>query len=94
VLGRELPDFFDAIWEGDPARARRVGSRNERLMRDWFNSDYTGRFGSAQAIFKSALNALGLPGGYPRLPLLPLDEAGAAIVRRTLTDLGKIVDRT
>jgi 4-hydroxy-tetrahydrodipicolinate synthase len=56
VLGRELPDYFNAIWANDLPRARQLGERNETLMRDWFNSDYTGRFGSGQAIFKAALN--------------------------------------
>ena len=90
VLGRELPDYFNAIWANDLPRARQLGERNETLMRDWFNSDYTGRFGSGQAIFKAALNELGLPGGYPRRPLLPLEEHGLAIVRQTLVSLGKL----
>ena len=59
-------------------------------MRAWFNADYTGRFGSSQAIFKAALNELGLPGGYPRRPLLPLEEHGLSIVRQTLISLGKL----
>lgn len=90
VLGRELPDYFNAIWANDLPRARRLGERNELLMREWFNTDYTGRFGSAQAIFKAALNELGLPGGYPRRPLLPLEEHGMTMVRRTLSELGKL----
>lgn len=93
VLGRELPEYFNAIWENDLPRARRLGERNELLMRAWFNADYTGRFGSAQAIFKAALNELGLPGGYPRRPLLPLDEQGTNVVRQTLAKLGKIDGR-
>jgi 4-hydroxy-tetrahydrodipicolinate synthase len=90
VLGRELPDYFNAIWANDIPRARQLGARGELLMRSWFNADYTGRFGSAQAIFKAALNELGLPGGYPRRPLLPLEAEGVAIVRQTLVQLGKI----
>ncbi len=90
VLGRELPDYFNAIWDNDIARARRLGDRNEVLMRAWFNTDYTGRFGSAQAIFKAALNELGLPGGYPRRPLLPLEPEGVRVVRQTLVELGKV----
>jgi len=31
-----------------------------------------------------------LPGGYPRRPLLPLEEHGQGIVRQTLVSLGKI----
>lgn len=90
VLGRELPGYFNAIWENDVPLARRLGERNELLMREWFNTDYTGRFGSAQAIFKAALNELGLPGGYPRRPLLPLEEQGVNAVRQTLVKLGKV----
>lgn len=90
VLGRELPDYFNAIWDNDIARARRLGDRNEVLMRAWFNTDYTGRFGSAQAIFKAALNELGLPGGFPRRPLLPLEADGVRVVRQTLVELGKV----
>lgn len=55
VLGRELPGYFNAIWENDVPRARSLGERNELLMREWFNTDYTGRFGSAQAIFKAEI---------------------------------------
>ena len=90
VLGRELPDYFNAIWDNDIERARRLGDRNEVLMRAWFNTDYTGRFGSAQATFKAALNELGLPGGYPRRPLLPLEAEGVSVVRQTLVQLGKV----
>lgn len=90
VLGHELPGYFNAIWRNDLPLARRLGERNEVLMREWFNTDYTGRFGSAQAIFKAALNELGLPGGYPRCPLLPLDGAGMRAVRETLIKLGKV----
>jgi 4-hydroxy-tetrahydrodipicolinate synthase len=90
VLGRELPGYFNAIWDGDLDLALRYGRRNDLLMCEWFNSDYTGRFGSSQAIFKAALNLIGLPAGYPRRPLLPLDEAGVAAVRATLIKLGKI----
>jgi len=37
---------------------------------------------------KAAMNALGLPGGYPRLPLRPLDAAQDAELRRGLARLG------
>lgn len=90
VLGHELPDYFNAVWEGDIERAVRIGDRNDLLMREWFNPDYTGRFGSSQAIFKAALNVQGLPGGYPRRPLLPLGEDGVKAVRETLQTLGRV----
>ncbi len=90
VLGRDHPGFFEALWAGDIERARTLGQRDQAYMRQWFNPDYTGKFGSSQAIFKAALNAQGLPGGYPRLPILPLDDAGQSAVRQTLIELGKL----
>lgn len=90
VLGHELPDYFNAAWRGDARSARHFGDRNDILMRDWFKEDYTGRFGSAQAVFKAALNELGLPGGIPRRPLMPLGPEGVHAVQQTLRRLGKI----
>lgn len=90
VLGSDQPNFYNAIWAGDLERASLLGALDTRLMSDWFNTDYTGRFGSAQAIFKEALNQQGLPGGVPRRPLLPLEEEGVAAVRTTLQSLGRL----
>ena len=90
VLGRDHSDFFNAIWAGDIEKARAMGARDQTYMRAWFNPDYTSKFGSAQAIFKEALNQQGLPGGYPRRPILPLNKEGVHKVRATLTELGKI----
>ncbi|RBP53573.1 dihydrodipicolinate synthase family protein [Arenicella xantha] len=90
VLGSDQPNFYNAIWAGDLDRAREYGARDIRIMSDWFNADYTGRFGSAQAIFKEALNQQGLPGGIPRRPILPLEEQDVAAIRKTLLDLGVI----
>ena len=90
VLGTDQPDFYNALWAGDIDRARQLGEKDSLLMNSWFNPDYTGRFGSAQAIFKEALNLQGLPGGAPRRPILKLDASGVAAVRSTLIELGKI----
>lgn len=90
VLGRTQPDFYNALWAGDLQRGLAAAAEDTRIMQDWFNPDYTGKFGSAQAIFKTALNLQGLPGGLPRRPVLPLQESGIAIVRNTLEDLGRL----
>lgn len=92
VLGREQPEFFNALWRGDLPAALEVGERDQTLMQAWFNSDYTAKFGSAQAVFKTALNLQGLPGGYPRAPILPLEPKEVAIIKRTLVKLGRIRD--
>jgi 4-hydroxy-tetrahydrodipicolinate synthase len=90
VLGRLQPDFYDRLWAGDPAGAVAVGRADRVLMRDWFTQDLTGRFGSAQAILKAALNLQGLPGGFPRAPILPLGPPGLAAVEQTLRSLGRL----
>ena len=87
VLGSDQPNFYNALWTGNIEAARKLGQRDVKLMSDWFNADYTGKFGSAQAIFKEALNQQGLPGGFPRLPILPLEEDGVNQIRNTLAEL-------
>jgi 4-hydroxy-tetrahydrodipicolinate synthase len=90
ILGSDHANFFNAIWNGDIEKARALGERDQLYMKAWFNADYTGKFGSAQAVFKEALNQQGLPGGYPRRPILPLSDEGIKIVRATLVELSKI----
>lgn len=90
VLGRDHPDFYNHLWRGDAAAALRCGARDRVLMKEWFTENLVGRFASAQAILKEALNAQGLPGGYPRPPILELTEAAREQVRDTLRRLGRI----
>jgi len=90
VLGQTQPDFYNFLWAGDRERGLAAAAQDSRIMGDWFHTDYTARFGSAQAVFKTALNLQGLPGGYPRRPILPLAEAHIAIVRHTLEELGRL----
>jgi dihydrodipicolinate synthase/N-acetylneuraminate lyase len=90
VLGREHPDFYNHLWRDDVEAALRCGSRDRRIMADWFTENLVGRFGSAQAILKEGLNLQGLPGGYPRPPILELTREGQARVRDTLRALGKL----
>jgi 4-hydroxy-tetrahydrodipicolinate synthase len=90
VLGRDHPDFYNHLWRGELTEALRCGERDRKLMRDWFTESLVGRFGSAQAILKEALNARGLPGGYPRPPILELGAPGREQVYQTLNELGKI----
>jgi 4-hydroxy-tetrahydrodipicolinate synthase len=90
ILGRDHPDFYNHLWRGDVDSALRCGSRDRTLMREWFTEKLVGRFGSAQAILKEALNAQGLPGGYPRPPILELSPDSRDRVRDTLRRLGRI----
>lgn len=87
VLGRDQPGFFDAAWAGDLDEALRLGARDRLLFEHWINPDYSMRFGSAQSVMKAALNLRGLPGGWPRPPLLPLTDEELDRVRATLGEL-------
>lgn len=90
VLGRDQPGFFNALWDGDITLAKKLGQRDLHIMREWFNKDYTIKFGTSQAIFKEALNVQGLPGGFPKKPILPLNETDKARVIKSLRDIGRI----
>ncbi|BFM09024.1 dihydrodipicolinate synthase family protein [Halioxenophilus aromaticivorans] len=90
VLGKDQPDFFNHIWNGRYRDALELSRKDNYLMNAFFHADYTGKFGSAQAIFKAALNLQGLPGGHVRKPLLDLKDDGVAIVRATLEELGRL----
>lgn len=89
VLGRDHPDFYNHLWRGDVAAALSCGARDRILMEEWFTDKLVGRFASAQAILKEALNAQGLPGGYPRPPILELTPEARERIRDTLRRLGR-----
>ncbi len=90
VLGRDHPEFYNAIWRGDLDAARVHGARDRVILTEWYTERLTARFGSPQAILKEALNLMGLPGGSPRAPILPLNQDGKNIIKQTLIKLGKI----
>ncbi|WP_368498661.1 dihydrodipicolinate synthase family protein [Herbiconiux sp. A18JL235] len=87
-LGRDHPDFWNALEAGDRDRAIELGARDRVVMLDWFGADYGARFGNQQAIMKTALRLRGVPAGFVRRPLLELDDEQVAIVRGTLEGLG------
>ncbi|MCW5232080.1 dihydrodipicolinate synthase family protein [Verminephrobacter eiseniae] len=88
VLGADHPDFWRLLAAGDKAGALVLGERDRVLMKAWFNQDFAGRFGSAQAILKTALRLRGVPAGHVRRPLLELTADDVAQVRATLEGLG------
>lgn len=85
VLGRVHPNFFNALWAGDEEKALAYGKKDQFLFQEWFNQDFSAKYGSPQAIVKAALNLKGLPGGYPRAPILPLTDKEQLKVKETLT---------
>lgn len=88
VLGSDHPDFWRLIEQGDKAGAVALGARDRTIMKAWFNKDFAGNYGSAQAILKTALRLRGVPVGHVRRPLLELSPAEVEMVRATLESLG------
>jgi dihydrodipicolinate synthase/N-acetylneuraminate lyase len=92
VLGHVHPGFYEAVWDGDLARARQLGALDKAFFDFSMAPDFGPRFASAQAIMKTALNLQGLPGGYPRPPYLPLTGTETDQVRAHLEELGLLGD--
>jgi len=78
-----------------------VGARLRQMLDNWFAGDsakalaihqellpvYTGTFRTQGAILtKAALNLMGLPGGFTRLPLVDATPEQIAQLRRDLAD--------
>ena len=77
--------FYNSYWKGDLAAARTCADHYVALGRQLVNPDWSGRFGSPQSQLKAAMNLLGQPGGYPRPPLLVIDD------EETLTQLSSVL---
>ncbi|MEU6858593.1 4-hydroxy-tetrahydrodipicolinate synthase [Glycomyces sp. NPDC046736] len=81
LIGRHLNTMFDAFDEGDTARANAINDAllpaTEALMSQ----------GPGIIAVKSGLAARGLPGGEPRLPLLPAEPDLAALIAARIADL-------
>lgn len=90
VLGRVHPDFFNCLWAGEEEKALSYGRKDQFLFKSWFNHDFSAKYGSPQAIVKTALNLQGLPGGYPRSPILPLTKKEVDKVKETLAQVGHL----
>lgn len=78
-LGSEMPNFFESAWRGDLETAGEIADRFDNLMSAIrHGSDgYNWRFGGMQASLKAIMNLQGQPGGYPRMPKLPITETSA-----------------
>jgi 4-hydroxy-tetrahydrodipicolinate synthase len=81
--GREMVEMYRAVEAGDLARARALQAKGVALTALAIDK---GR--NLYCSTKAAMNMLGLPGGYPRLPLRPLPPAQSDDLRAGLVRLG------
>lgn len=84
TVGNELREMLDAWFSGNAARALEI---HQKLL-----PVFTGTFRTQGAILtKAALNLMGLPGGYTRLPLVDATEAQIAQLRKDLQQGGVVL---
>ena len=82
IMGREGISLFELSAKGDVEEAKRVQKRTLALDLALSN------IGTGPATMKAAMNMVGRPGGYPRPPLLELNEEEKDKVRAILDTLG------
>lgn len=81
--------FYEALWKGDVVAARALAERYVALMSQLINSDWSGAYGSPQTQIKACMQILGQPGGWPRPPLLAIeDPRSLAALRDILASAG------
>jgi 4-hydroxy-tetrahydrodipicolinate synthase len=81
--------FYEALWKGDVVAARALAERYVALMSQLINPDWSGAYGSPQTQIKACMQILGQPGGWPRPPLLAIeDPRSLAALRDILASAG------
>ena len=86
--GKGAVELFNAVKNGDMERANALQEKAlalREVVEGIGRNLYVG--------VKGAMQVLGLPGGYPRLPLRPLGEPGLTQLREGLARLGLEADR-
>jgi 4-hydroxy-tetrahydrodipicolinate synthase len=76
-------DLYNASKSGDLTRAKEIQAKAAEFRRWLSGSDR-----NMYCAVKAAMNILGLPGGYPRLPLRPLAEPHISEIRNGLDRFG------
>ena len=80
---------------GDDERAKAAADRYVAMMNKLVNPDWSCVYGTMQAQYKACMNIMGQPGGYPRLPILPIeDPKSLAALREILTSAGLLEPTT
>ncbi|MSP89058.1 MAG: dihydrodipicolinate synthase family protein [Alphaproteobacteria bacterium] len=83
ILGPQAVEFCDHLLAGRFAQARPIEDAIDRL----YEAFYVGGYG-AYVVIKACMNLVGRPAGFPRLPHLPVDDAGLDRLRQVLTAIG------
>ncbi len=68
-------EYYQDVQRSNSDAALSIADDYCDLMGRLIRPDWSGVFGTPQAQYKACMNLMDQPGGYPRLPLLPVDEA-------------------
>ncbi|MCK6453716.1 MAG: dihydrodipicolinate synthase family protein [Alphaproteobacteria bacterium] len=83
VIGARAVAFQRHLAAGRHAEARAIEAAIDRL----YEAFYIGGYG-VYTVIKTCMNLVGRPGGFPRRPHLPIDDAGVARLGAILDEIG------
>ena len=94
LRGRADPAFWESVWAGDFAAARRYAVAADRLFpKLWLPGGWAGVHGAYQSELKVIMQMLGQPSGHVRRPRLPItDPAALAEIRAILVEEGLLTE--
>jgi 4-hydroxy-tetrahydrodipicolinate synthase len=83
ILGKRSVNLYEYTVSGRWSDAFQVEHLIDRLYAAFYTPGH-----SAYVVIKECMNIVGRPAGFPRLPLLPIEEAGRKKIRSLLEDMG------
>jgi 4-hydroxy-tetrahydrodipicolinate synthase len=82
LLGNEGVRIYESSVKGDMETARKIHFKVTKIY------DLLFGLGTWPAAMKEAMNILGIPAGYPRKPVLPLNTKEKETLRQNMTKMG------
>ena len=83
ILGKQSVNLYEYSVSGQWSEAFQVEHLIDRLYAAFYAPGH-----SPYVVIKECMNLVGRPAGFPRPPLLPIEEAGRKKLRSLLEDMG------
>lgn len=87
IMGQRAVELYTRAAAGEWIQAHQIEQEIDRLYAAFYAPGF-----SAYAVIKECMNLLGRPGGWPRPPLLPLDETARSALQHLLVELGLLTE--